>query len=168
MIACTTLRPRNGFLTNTYASGTPERVATTAVIAASCRLKSIASRMAAFSAAWDRLEGEDVVARRMTGRMMNATSRPPSNHITHWNAPNGHEWRPAGVAATVIRRSYRCQGTVSARRELGRAALLLASAGVTLTNPLARMIASPLGPITNAMNLRASVGFGAFVGMVMA
>ena len=83
-----------------YASGTPNRVAIPAVIAAACRLSKMASLTAAIPAACRKLATDEVVTSRMIGSTMNASSRPPSSQVTTPNQPDGQ--LRAGCPACVV------------------------------------------------------------------
>jgi hypothetical protein len=76
-----------------------------AVIAAACRLSSVASRIAAVVAAWRRLATGEVAASRTIGSTMKASSRPPSVHITAPNQPPGQRrtGAPAGFMCPLRR-----------------------------------------------------------------
>ena len=59
------------------------------MIAAACRLSSVASLTAAVLAAACKLATEEVVTSRMIGSTMNASSSPPSSQVTTPNQPAG-------------------------------------------------------------------------------
>ena len=59
------------------------------MIAAACRLSSVASLTAAVLAAACTLATEEVATSRMIGSTMNASSSPPSSQVTTPNQPAG-------------------------------------------------------------------------------
>jgi len=70
------------------------------VIAAACRLSSVASLIAAVSAACRKLATDEVVTSRTIGSTMNASSSPPSSQVITPNQPEGQP-RAARFARVV-------------------------------------------------------------------
>ena len=75
--------------------------------------------------------------------------------------------RGAAVARGTVTAPYLGQAFVCGANDAGTAVVLEASAGEITTNPLARMMACPLGPMTKLTNFSPSAALGAVLGTVM-